>query len=289
MNILLTGSSGFLGRNIAAALAAAGHRVLPASRRHGIDFNRRLRPDDWMATLRGVDAVVNCVGIIAETGRQRFETLHALAPIALFEGCRAQGVRRVVQISALGADAAAFSAYHLSKRRADDHLRGLDLDWFVLRPSLVYGRDGYSAKLFMRLAALPRIPVLDDGRQQVQPIHVRDVAATVVRSLASNDTRQTIDLAARESLGFAEWLQCMRAAQGLPPAPLVHIPFAAAMAAARIGRFVHPLLQPDNLRMLKAGYRADATRWVALLGREPLAIQASLFFEDVASTLEVAR
>mgnify|MGYP000918239529 CR=1 FL=1 len=209
MNILLTGSSGFIGRNVATALVRAGHLVTPISRRHGVDFCRMRNRADWVPWLDGIDAVINGVGIIGESGAQRFGLLHAEAPIALFQACQEAGVRRVVQISALGADATAFSAYHLSKLAADDFLRGLDLDWFVLRPSLIYGRGGKSAGFFMRLAAQPMIPVIGDGRQPLQPVHISDVVATVMESLTSAQVRQTLDIVGNETIPFADWLQWM--------------------------------------------------------------------------------
>lgn len=282
MNILLAGANGFIGRNIARALVAAGHRVVPASRSNGIDFARLRTPADWLPHLEGIDAVINSVGIIAESGRQRFESLHSLAPSALFRACAEAGVRRVLQISALGADETAFSAYHLSKRAADDCLRSLDLDWFVLRPSLIYGRGGKSADLFMRLAKLPLIPVIGDGQQALQPVHISDVVATVMRSLTTSEVRQTLDIVGSETIVFGEWLQTMRRAQGLQRARLIHISWPLAMALSHIGRHLNPLLQPENLRMLRTGYRADRQPLIRFLGRAPLVAEAPLFFSDNA-------
>lgn len=284
MNILLTGASGFIGRNIAATLVAAGHQVTPVSRRHGIDFSVMTSPAHWLPHLQHIDAVINCVGIIGESGSQRFEPLHTLAPSALFRACEQAGIRRVLQISALGADETAFSAYHLSKRAADDVLRGLDLDWFVLRPSLTYGKGGKSAELFMRLANLPMIPVIGDGLQEIQPVHISDVVATVMHSLCSRETRKTLDILGTETVTFAGWMQWMRRAQGLPPAPLLRIPFRLAMSIAGVARHFNALLQPENLRMLQTGYRADVQPLVHFLGREPLAVQTCLFFSDAMHT-----
>lgn len=283
MRVLLTGATGFVGRNISAALTAAGHEVRPVSRRHGIDFAHMLQPAQWLPILDGIDAVINCVGIIGERGSQRFEPLHALAPAALFRACAQAGIRRVVQISALGTDESAFSAYHLSKRAADDILRGLDLDWFVLRPSLIYGHGGKSAQLFMRLASLPLIPVVGNGRQVLQPVHIRDVVATVMRSLVIRDARRTLDIVGAETISFADWLQWMRRAQGRPPAPALHIPYPLAMLMAHVGRHLNPILQPENLRMLQTGYWADVRPLAEFLERSPLAVESALFFSDALS------
>lgn len=282
MNILLTGASGFIGRNIAGALLAAGHQLTPVCRSDGLDFCRMLTAADWLPHLRGVDAVINCVGIIGETGRQRFAPLHTRAPIALFSACVQAGIRRVIQISALGADESAFSAYHLSKRAADDTLRSLDLDWFVLRPSLIYGRGGKSAALFLRLARLPLIPVIGDGQQRLQPVHISDVVATVMQSLVSTEPRQTLDIVGTETISFADWLQTMRRAQGLGPARLLPIPVPLALALTHLGRHCNPMLRAENLRMLQSGYRADGQPLIRFLGRSPRPIEASLFFRDAA-------
>lgn len=283
MNILLTGASGFIGRNLAAALGASGHTLRLVSRRHGHDFRDLTDSADWRPLLEGIDAVINSVGIIGETPRQDFATLHTAAPVALFRACAQAGVRRVVQISALGADHTAFSAYHLSKRAADEALRALDLDSFVLRPSLIYGRGGGSAELFLRLAALPWLPVIGDGQQQLQPVHIGDVVATVLRALSAMPASRPLDIVGTETLSFADWLQWMRRARGLPPAPLLRIPFRLALAAAHLGRHVHPLFAPENLRMLQKGYWADVEPLRQFLGRLPRAIAPELFFADATA------
>lgn len=285
MNILLTGASGFIGRNLSCALERAGHRIKPVSRRHGVDFRHLLEARDWLPHLDEIDAVINCVGIIGETRSQRFAPLHTLAPMALFRACEDAGVRRVLQISALGADKTAFSAYHLSKRAADDDLRNLDLDWFVLRPSLIYGRGGTSAEFFLRLARLPLLPVVADGQQALQPVHISDVVATAIRCLNTSQTRQTLDIVGAETVSFCEWLQRMREAQGLPRARLLHIPYPLALVLAHLGYRFDPMLHPENLLMLKRGFRADKQVLADFLERLPIAFSPQLFFADATGEL----
>ncbi|MCL2635667.1 MAG: NAD(P)H-binding protein [Betaproteobacteria bacterium] len=280
MNVLLTGASGFIGRNLAAALNHAGHQIRPAMRGNGFDFRRLLAPADWLPHLRGIDAVINCVGIIGENTGQKFRPLHAEAPAALFHACVMVGIQRAIQISALGADDTAFSAFHLSKRTADDCLRGLDLDWFVLRPSLIYGRGGGSAEQLLRLAAWPLLPVLDDGRQMLQPVHIGDVVATVMRCLTATNARQTLDIIGPETFTFVDWLQRIRAAHGLGRAPVLRIPFRLTLALTWLGQGFSPMLRTDNLRMLKIGYRAKVEPLAEFLGRMPLAAESRLFFSD---------
>ena len=281
-SVLLTGSSGFIGANVLHALRAAGHRVRTVCRGQGVDVRGMTWRADWLPYLAGIDTVINSIGIIGQTSAQRFATLHARAPIALFDACVEAGVRRVIQISALGADETARSQFHLSKRAADDHLRGLDVDWLVMRPALVYGRGGASAGLFMRLARLPWLPVVGDGRQPLQPVHVGEVVATVLQGVRARSTRQSLDLVGSETVTFADWLQALRRAQGLAPAPLLHLPPGLVMCLAQIGGQFVPMLHPDNLRMLQAGHIGDGTALHAFLGRPVRRFAPALLFAGAA-------
>lgn len=159
MKILVLGARGFLGRHVAEALRRAGHVVVAGARgapgegtsdieHRALDFNQVRHAQEVVPVLRGIDVVINTVGIFRESRGQRFTQLHDIAPRAVFEACVQSGVRRVIQVSALGADAQAGSAYHLSKRAADDYLLSLKLDAVVVQPSLVYGPGGTSAALF---------------------------------------------------------------------------------------------------------------------------------------------
>lgn len=273
MKILLTGANGFIGGHLRQALQQAGHEITPVFRHYGFDFKRMLTPDDWLPHLQGVDAAINSVGIIAETRGQTFEVLHHRAPAALFRACIMAGVMRVIQISALGADGQASTPYQLSKKAADDVLRGLPLEWFVLRPSLVVGEGGKSATLFRFMANLPMIPLVGDGGQRIQPVHVSDVAATVLQCLQTASARRTLDVVGAYPLTFAEWLQLLRRQRGKRPAPTLTIPLPLLMAAAQAGRFAAPMLHPDNLRMLQRGNTADVQPVAEFLGRMPLGME----------------
>lgn len=271
MNILLTGASGFIGRHLGQALTRAGHAVVPVSRRDGVDMAGLTTPRRWQPHLAGIDAVINAAGLIGETRGQSFAALHERAPRALFEACTQLGVTRVVQISALGADATAFSAYHLSKRAGDDALRQLPLAWFVLRPSLVYGAGGASTALFHRLARLPLIPVVGGGGQRIQPVHVDDLVAAVMRCLSAPQARRTLDVVGPEVFTFVDWLQRLRAVQGLPPGRVAPVPYALVLGLFALLQPFSPLLRVDNLRMLQAGNVADVAPLAALLGDLPQA------------------
>lgn len=277
MNILLTGASGFIGKHLRYALEQNGHSVKPASRYNGVDFNAMITPDKWLPHLHNIDVVINSVGIIAETANQSFQTIHHLAPKALFQACERVGIKRVIQISALGVDQAqAATGYQQSKKAADDALQALDMDWFILRPSLVYGEGGTSLAMFQKIAAFPVIPLVQGGRQMIQPVHISDVVATVLKCLEASDTRKTLDVVGAEPVSFAQWLQAIRANQGKTPARIVSVPYRLSVWGAQLARFISPVLHPDNLKMLQQGNTANSQPLSEFLSRKPLSIEEGL-------------
>ncbi|HEY0588377.1 MAG TPA: SDR family oxidoreductase [Pseudoduganella sp.] len=260
MQVLVCGASGFIGSAVAARLAAAGHEVLRGVRHVeqagdlAIDYNVDQHPAAWLERLRGVDAVVNAVGIVSETSTATFDALHIRAPAALFAACVAAGVRRVVQISALGAGQGS-TAYFTSKRAADEALMALPLEWIVLRPSLVFGREGGSAAMFCRLASTPVMAAPALGEARFQPVHADDLAQAVVALLdPASPAQRVLDLAGSDVVSYRDMLAAYRSAMGFTPAPVLRIPAAAmALAAWAAGKVHAVLLTPDNWRMLCAG------------------------------------
>ena len=119
--------------------------------------------------------------------------------------------------------------------------------------------------------------------QAVQPVHIRDVVDGVLACLVTTQTRQTLDIVGAETLTFKQWLHTLRAAQGLTPCPTLRIPLRLALAVAWLGHHFSPLLQPDNLRMLQAGYQGDEQAFSTLLGRSPLAFAPELLQQDAST------
>lgn len=269
MKILITGASGFLGRHISRALIREGHQLVAVSRQAGVDFRSMRSASDWRVWLDDMDAVINCAGIIAERGGNSFAAIHTAAPSALFDACVEQGVKRVIQISALGVEHANPTPYQSSKAQADRHLQTLPLDWFILRPSLVYGPEGSSTRFFTRLASLPVVPLIAQGQQCVQPVHVDDVVATILQCLSVSTAQQIINVVGPEQLSFAEWLLRLRHQSGKGRAATISVPYAVV---SRFAFLLSPFLQlmnADNLRMLQQGNCADVQPLIQFLGRKP--------------------
>lgn len=257
MRILIAGANGFIGNALCQALTAAGHCILRGVRRPGtddevaIDFTRPA-PAAWQQALRGCDAAINAVGILREQGGQTFAALHTRGPQEFFKACAAAEVRRVVQISAQGA-ALGDVPFLASKRAADDFLRGTALEWQIVRPALVYGEAGASARLFRLLASLPLLPLPQGGRQRVHSLHIDDLCAEVRRLLdPATPAGQCLDLRGTKALSLRELVAAYRRSMGFPPALVLPLPGWLMGLAARAGEHLPgSLLDTQSWRMLQ--------------------------------------
>jgi len=282
MKILLTGGSGFIGSHLRTALRADGHALRLAGRQRpatlhpgeewvALDLARSTDAADAAEWLAGIDVVVNTVGILRERGVQTFAALHVDGPRALFEAALQAGVRRLVQVSALGADEEARSAYHLSKKAGDDVLRRLPLASVVAQPSLVFGPGGSSTRFFTMLAALPLLPLPAGGRQRIQPIHIDDLVRCLVALVTERaDGRRTVALVGAEPLELRDYLQVLRRSMGLGRGWTVSIPAPLVAAGAALAAHLHgSALDSDTWQMLQRGNVAPVDDTRRLLGHAP--------------------
>lgn len=292
MRILLTGASGFIGQHLLQALLAEGHHVVCAARRPATSTDPRLTyiqadfandtdKSTWLARIDGIDAVINAVGIFREHGRQSFARLHREAPRALFAACaESHHVQVVVQLSALGADRDADTPYHQSKRDADDYLASLPLRSWIVQPSLVYGRDGASARLFRTLASMPLTARFGRRDQLVQPIHIDDLVTAITGLLKHRlpmapeaGTSMRVPLVGPQAMPFTDYLGMLRRNMGMGPQRVVTLPGPLARLAAGIGGLLPgSLLSRDALRMLDRDSTADVTPTAILLGHLPRSV-----------------
>jgi uncharacterized protein YbjT (DUF2867 family) len=293
MRVLVTGSTGLIGTAVCARLTAEGHEVVRSTRSREryasdgdavvtIDMAQAVEPEDWAHALRNVDAVVNCAGVLQDSAREHTTEVHATGPSALFRACERAGVRRVIHFSAIGVEREQPSAFSASKLAGDEALMRLDLDWIVLRPSVVLGRPVFGASALIRgLAALPVLPSMP-GTGRLQVVQLDDVVETVVFFLrADSPSRVVLDLAGPDAFSMEGVIAQYRRWMGRRQARVVALPDWAARILYRLGDAAGALgwrspMRSNAAREITRGATGNPEAWRAATGIEPQALAAAL-------------
>jgi len=270
MRVFVTGATGYVGRPLVQALLAEGHQVVslerPGSRRRWapagvtVATGNILQPAGLAAAMAGCDAVIHLVGIIREVRRRgiTMDSVHRQGTEHLLAAAQAAGVRRWLQMSALGTRAGATSGYHRSKWAGEEAVRRSGLDWTIFRPSVVFGAGGPGPNFVQQLADLvrlaPVVPVIGDGTAPLQPVGVRDVARAFARALVTPASiGKTYEVGGPAVVTYEEILRAIAAHYGKKLRPL-HLPIG--LMAALVPALQHapgfPLTM-DQLTMLREG------------------------------------
>lgn len=268
--ITVFGGSGFIGRHVVRALVKRGYRVRVAVRRPDLagflqplgtvgqimPVQANLRyPDSLAAAVRGADAVINLVGILQQGGRQSFSAVQANGARAIAQACAAQGITRLVQVSAIGAARESRSAYGRSKAEGEAAVLSLVPSAIVLRPSIVFGPEDSFFNRFASLARmLPVLPLVGGGETKFQPVFVGDVAEAAARAIDGTIAGGRIyELGGPEVKSFKELLTYVCEVTGRRRV-LAPLPFPLARLQARILEIANTLtlgLLPDELMMTR--------------------------------------
>jgi uncharacterized protein YbjT (DUF2867 family) len=295
LTVLVTGATGLIGAAVVARLAEHGHvpvaavrragrtsRRLPAGRTVTVDIGPRTRAEHWLPHLAGVDAVVNCAGVLQRGPGDSPAAVHERGAAALFEACARAGVRRVVHLSAIGVDRGALSEFSRSKLAGDEALRASELDWVILRPSVVLGEPAFGGSALVRgLAALPLLPEMPEAGP-LQVVQLEDVVRTVLFFLnPAAPARVAVELAGPDRLGLSQVVAEHRRWLGLKPARTVRLPRALAALAYRAGDLLgalgwRPPIRSTARREMVRGAVGDPGRWIELTGIRPLSLRRAL-------------
>ena len=297
MKVLVLGGAGFIGRHAVAALRAQGHAVVVAgrdprhARRHpelqgcayrALRFEGIAGAADAAPLLEGVEAVLNCVGILRERLHESYAAVHLRAPAALAAACREAGLP-FVHVSALGLGHPHRSGFLRSKRAGEAAIMASGADWRIARPSLLHGRGGYGARWLRVLARLPLHLVAKAARGRIATLDVGELGEALARLVAlpiaadAPCAAREFELGGLQARPLAEYMQSLRIERGAAPAWRLRVPDWLARLASHAFDLTHltpfsfghwELLQHDNV--------PQPNRLPELLGRAPRTIGAVL-------------
>jgi NADH dehydrogenase len=297
--VTIFGGSGFVGRYIAQKMAKQGWRVRVAVRRpneaifvkpYGVvgqvePILANIRDDaSTAAAIAGADAVVNCVGILAETSRQKFDTVQADGAERIARLTKAAGAK-LVHISAIGADADSLSKYARTKASGEASVQKHMPKAIILRPSIIFGTEDQFFNRFAGLAKmLPFVPVVG-GSTKFQPVYVADVADAAVQGILGNAKPGIYELGGPdvENMGqlMDRLLVSIRRKRSKLPIPLAIAALKGwsldLMSKMTFGLFTNTILTQDQVRLLRSdNIVGDKVKTFSDLGITPTAMDAIL-------------
>jgi uncharacterized protein YbjT (DUF2867 family) len=297
MKVLVVGATGLIGASVCARLSTDGHEItalvrpgsksVPTAVRQVIelDIAAASHTEDWLPKLASIEAVVNCAGVLQDSPRERTRDVHVAGAAALFLACEQLGIRRVIHFSAIGADREQLSAFSETKHQGDRALMARDLDWVILRPSVVLGRPAFGASALLRgLAALPILPLMPNTGE-LQVVQLEDVAATVSFFLdPSAPSHLEMELVGPQRLAMEQVIALYREWFGWPAARAYRLHAAAGALLYRLGDFAgslgwRPPMRSTARREIARGAIGDPSRWIETTGAQPRALDAALAAE----------
>ena len=262
------GASGFIGRHLIRRLTKKDFRIIVATRSpylHGylkplgnpgqIDLEKvNLFDEERLRILvKSSDVVINLVGILHETKKQKFEDIHAKFPDLLSKLCSELNIKKLVHISALGINETVSSQYMQSKLKGEKNIINNFNRSVILRPSVIFGPED---KFFNRFASiaefLPILPLIGGGLTYFQPIYVGDIAKSIMAVLEKEEINNNIfELGGPQIITYKELMKILLKEINKKRF-LVPIPFPFAKFQAKILQLLpKPLLTVDQVEMLK--------------------------------------
>jgi uncharacterized protein YbjT (DUF2867 family) len=287
MPILVTGGTGFVGSAIVSVLSRQPLRLLVrdpstanivASPSLEIVRGDVTNPTTLQDVARDCDTVIHLVAIIEQSGRATFDGVIRQGTINVVEAAKAAGVKRFINMSALGAGDRPGFDYMQAKWRAEEAVKAAGFDFTIFRPSVIFGPgDGFINALAGVVRGFPVIPVVGNGRTRFQPVAVRDVADAFAAVLADPSTAgKTFELGGPETLTYEQMLDLIAEKLGKKK-PKVHIPVGLMKTVVTVSsplpKKIRPPVTTEQLKMLELDNTTDQSATEKLIGRPPQSLR----------------
>ena len=266
--IAIFGGGGFLGKHLMRQLTKLDFRVKVATRNPYL--KGYLKPlgnpgqieliktnifdsEDVKRVLNNCDFVINLVGILYETRKQKFNQVHAQFPYLLSNLCNEIGIKNLIHVSALGVKEGHISKYMKSKLQGEKNIIENFKRTVILRPSVIFGPEDNFFNTFASMAEFsPFLPLIGGGKTKFAPIYVGDVAKAIVKALELNNSEPKIfELGGPENYSFKELMEILLK-EIKKKRFLLPIPFGFAKFQSYFLQMMpNPLLTPDQVELLK--------------------------------------
>ncbi len=299
IKVMVLGGAGFIGRHAVAALLKQNYSVVIGSRQpkriekrlkaaadycesRQVRFEQMPYAELWHNSLKDVDVVINCVGILRERRKETYEAVHLHAPMALAHACKQKNIR-LIHVSALGLNHEHRSGFLRTKFQAEQLLGMSGADYCIVRPSLLDGVGGFGASWIRTLAPLGIHLLPQKATGKIAALDVEDLGEALARLVefpiaanASPDQRE-FDLGGLQQRDIADYMQAIRLTHATEPARCIRVPSLLARLGSHICDFFHfspfsfghwELLQYDNVPRIN--------RLPELLGHAPKVVGAVL-------------
>lgn len=286
--ILVTGGSGFIGRRVVARLVDGGHKVRVLARgQHHADLPEGVEVaqgsvvsgEGLPEAMAGVEKVVHLVAIIRETGEQSFEAVIWRGTERVVEAAKVAGVKKIVYVSAIGAQDNPTYPYLQAKWQAERSVARSGLNHTILRPSIVFGEgDEFINALAGLVRYNPLVPVAGDGKSRFQPIWVEDLVTCVVGCLEEGaHDGEVLEVGGPEHLSYDEMLDIVKEALGKSRMRL-HVPLAVMRPMAQVMEWVlsKPPVTGEQLKMLALDNITETDAVTKSFGVQPRRLGDSL-------------
>jgi uncharacterized protein YbjT (DUF2867 family) len=288
--VTIIGGSGFVGRYVAQRMARRGWRVRVACRRPNeamyvkpygtvgqvepVQCNIRDEAS-IRAVIRGADAVINCVGLLYNSGRNTFDACQAEGAGRVARIAAEEGAARLVHLSAIGADAGSSSVYARTKAAGEAAVTAAFPSAVILRPSVLFGVDDGFFNRFAGMARLmPLVLPIVGAETRFQPVWVEDVAEAAAKGACGETAPGVFELGGPTVYTLREAVELMLKVTRRRRL-IVNIPFFFARIKAWFLQILpKPLLTVDQVRMLEHdNVVAPGAQTLADLGIQPVAAE----------------
>lgn len=286
--IAIIGGTGFIGRYLLSAIEKEGKKELRVLSRNpskesvaGISWRKFdvARPESFESALENCDLVYYLPGILAETWDQKYEDIHYRGVVESLRILARNPPSRFIHVSAIGAAINAPSAYHRTKKKAEEAVASSGIPFTIVRPSLVFGDGDKSINQFITFGrTLHVLPMIGPGTARIQPVFAGDLASILARIPDRPEMAgKILEVAGPRIYTYREMMESIRKSLHLK-APILAAPVAAMMASGVIQKLLlpKPFLTPDVIRMALSDNVAQRNSAVTDFGMNLISLESWL-------------